>query len=133
MGGGNTAAWYRSKVTYSRADEPQVIGTPVLLYFGQDPVDVAPGVPRRELTLDALGSEGPQDADERIFSSYLGHTTGAPDDYMNFSTTNLGFQYGDQKYKYGLYAVPETAGVTGATIVDGKTFTIVNGIIVDIT
>lgn len=133
LGGGNTDTWFRSRVTYARPSEPQVPGTPVLLYFGVDPVDVFPGVPRRELTPDALGTEGPQDADEKIFSSYLGHTTGAPDDFMEFSTTNIGFQYGDEKYSYGLYAVPEAAGVTGSTVVDGKVFTLVNGIIVDIT
>ena len=94
----------------------------MLLYFGQDPVDVSPGVPRRELTLESLGSEGPQEPDEKIFSSYLGHTTGAPDDFMNFSTTTLGFQYDSKKYKYGLYAVPETAGVTSTEIVDGKIY-----------
>ena len=133
LGGGNTAAWYRSKVTYARADEPQVAGTPVLLYFGQDPTNVFPGVPRKELTLQPSGTEGPQDADEKIFSSYLGHTTGAPDGYMDFSTTQVGFQYEAEQFQYGLYAVPEAAGVTSTTIVDGKTFTIVNGIIVDIT
>lgn len=133
LGGGNTAAWYRSKVTYTRPDETLVAGTPLLLYFGTDPVDVFPGVPRKELTFDAGGSEGPRDSDERIFSSYLGHTTGAPDGYMDFSTTQVGFQYGTDKYQYGLYATPEAAGVTTTTIVDGKTFSIVNGIIVDIT
>ena len=134
LGGGNAASWFRSKVTYVRAPEPQTPGTPVLLYFGVDPVDVAPGVPRRELTLDpGVNTEGPQDADEVIFASYLTHSTGQPDDHVNFSTTTVGFQYAGKAFKYGLYAVPETEGVTGTTIVDGKVFTIANGIIVDIT
>ena len=133
LGGGNSATWYRSRVTYSRAADTHTPGTPVLLYFGQDPVDVFPGVPRRELTLDAPGTEGPQDADETVFSSYLSHSTGRPDDFIVFSTTQVGFQYAGQKFQYGLYAVPEAAGVTGTTILDGRTLSIVNGIIVDIT
>ena len=133
LGGGNAASWYRSRVTYIRSPEPQTPGTPVLLYFGQDPVDIAPGVPRREMVYQVSGSEGPQDADELIFSSYFTHSTGQPDDHVNFSTTQIGFQYDGDLFQYGLYAVPEAAGVTATTIVDGTTFTIVNGVIVDIT
>lgn len=133
LGGGNAASWYRSKVTYDRAAETHVPGTPVLLYFGQDPVDIAPGLPRREMTENLVAAEGPKDADEVIFSSYLTHSTGKPDDFVNFSTIEVGFQYDSKPYKYGLYAVPEAAGVTGTTILDGRTLSIVNGIIVDIT
>ena len=133
LGGGNAANWYRSKITYTRAPETHVPGTPVLLYFGQDPVNIAPGVPRREMTENLSAAEGPKEADETIFSSYLTHSTGKPDDFINFSTTTVGFQYAAEQFQYGLYAVPEAAGVTATTIVDGTTFTIVNGVIVDIT
>ena len=133
LGGGNAANWYRSKVTYIRAPEAHVPGTPVLLYFGQDPVDVAPGVPRKQMSLSVSGSEGPQDADEVIFSSYLTHSTGKPDDFMVFSTTNVGFTYDGQNYSYGLYAVPGESGVTTTTTIGTSTFEIVNGIIVSIT
>lgn len=133
LGGGNAASWYRSRVTYSRAPEAHTPGTPVLLYFGQDPVDVFPGVPRRELTLEVPGNEGPQDADETVFASYLSHSTGQPDDHIVFSTTQVGFQYSGQKYQYGLYAVPETAGLSGNIVVDGNIHTYVNGILVSVT
>jgi len=133
LGGGNAANWYRSKVTYIRAPETHVPGTPVLLYFGQDPVDVAPGVPRKQMSLSVGGSEGPQDADEVIFASYLTHSTGKQDDFMVFSTTNVGFTYDSQNYSYGLYAVPGEAGITTTTTIGASTFEIVNGIIVNIT
>ena len=132
LGGGNSATWYRSRVTYSRAPEVHTPGTPVLLYFGADPVDVYPGVPRREMTLESLGTEGPQDADEVIFSSYLGSSTGKPDDYMHFSTVTVGFQYSGTEYSYGLYAVPENVGLSTSVAVSGTTFTIENGLIVGI-
>lgn len=134
LGGGNTASWYRSKVTYARAADVHVPGTPVLLYFGQDPVDIAPGVPRRECTLLTSGgaTEGPQDADEVIFASYFSHSTGQADDYINFSTTQIGFQYAGESFQYGLYAVPTNVGVTTDVTAGAVTFTIENGIIVGV-
>lgn len=134
LGGGNAASWYRSKVTYTRPADTHVPGTPVLLYFGEDPVDVAPGVPRRELTLNTSGTntEGPQDADEQIMSSNLGHSTGKPDNFIVFSTTTIGFQYSGEKYKYGLYAVPANTGLTTSVEAGGITFTIQNGLVVGI-
>ena len=132
LGGGNSASWYRSRVTYTRTPDPQVPGTPVLLYFGQDP-GLFVGVPRRELTLDGASTEGPQDADEVIFSSYLTHSTGQPDDHIVFSTTNVGFQYAGDQFNYGLYAVPETSGITTDWVSGSSVLQIRNGIIVDIT
>ena len=133
LGGGNSASWYRSRVTYTRAPEAHIPGTPVLLHFGPDPVDVYPGVPRREMTEEALSTEGPRDADEAIFASYLGSSTGKADGYMNFSSATVGFQYSGTEYSYGLYAVPENVGLTTSAVVSGTTFTIENGLIVGIT
>lgn len=133
LGGGNSASWYRSRVTYTRSADAHVPGTPVLLYFGQDPVDIFVGVPRRELTLDGGGTEGPQDADEVIFSSYLTHSTGQPDNHVVFSTTNVGFQYAGDQFKYGLYAVPDESGITTSATVGSTVFEIKNGIIVGLT
>ena len=132
IGGGNAASWYRSRVTYIRPADTQVPGTPVLLYFGADPVDVFPGVPRREMVLDELGTEGPQNADEVIFSSYLTHSTGQPDDHVVFSTTQVGFQYAGDKFQYGLYAVPESSGITTDRTVGSSVLQIRNGIITGI-
>ena len=132
LGGGNSASWYRSRVTYTRSADAHVPGTPVLLYFGQDP-GVFVGVPRRELTLDGASTEGPQDADEVIFSSYLTHSTGQSDDHIVFSTTNVGFQYAGDQFSYGLYAVPETSGITTDWVSGSSVLQIRNGIIVDIT
>lgn len=132
LGGGNSASWYRSKVTYNSLPQAHVPGTPVLLYFGVDPVDVYPGVPRAELTEDALNTEGPRDADEAIFASYLGSSTGKPDGFMNFSSATVGFQYSGTPYSYGLYAVPENVGLTTSADISGTTFTIENGLIVGI-
>ena len=132
LGGGNAANWYRSKVTYKRAADTHVPGTPVLLYFGEDPVDIAPGIPRREMTIDPGGTEGPQDADEVIFSSYFQHSTGKPDNFVVFSTTQIGFTYSGDNYQYGLYAVPGDSGVTEEVVAGGVTFTIQNGLIVGI-
>ena len=132
LGGGNAASWYRSKVTYARAKDVQSVGTPVLLHFGPDPVDVYPGVPRRELTIEPVNTEGPQDADEAIFASYLASSTGKPDGDLHFSSATVGFQYSGTPYSYGLYAVPENVGLTTSAVVSGVTFTIENGLIVGI-
>ena len=132
LGGGNSASWYRSRVTYTRAAEAHVPGTPVLLHFGPDPVDIYPGVPRAELTEEPLSTEGPRDADEIIFASYLGSSTGKADGYMNFSSATVGFQYSGVAYSYGLYAVPENVGLSTSVAVSGTTFTIENGLIVGI-
>lgn len=132
LGGGNSASWYRSRVTYSRTADTHVAGTPVLLYFGEDPVDIFPGVPRKEMTLDSLSTEGPQDSDELIFSSYLSHSTGEADNFIVFSTTQVGFQYEGIKYQYGLYAVPGNTGITTNHTVGSQVFQIENGIIVGI-
>ena len=132
LGGGNAASWYRSKVTYARAKDVQSVGTPVLLHFGPDPVDVYPGVPRRELLLEGVNTEGPQDADEAIFASYLASSTGKPGGDLHFSSVTVGFQYSGVAYSYGLYAVPENVGLTTSAVVSGVTFTIENGLIVGI-
>jgi hypothetical protein len=132
LGGGNSASWYRSRVTYTRAPEAHVPGTPVLLHFGPDPVDIYPGVPRAELTEEPLTTEGPRDADEVIFASYLASSTGKADGFMNFSSATVGFQYSGVSYSYGLYAVPENVGLSTSVAVSGTTFTIENGLIVGI-
>ena len=130
---GNEETWYRSRVTYTRTAEVHVPGTPVLLYFGVDPVDVYPGVPRRELTLDALNTAGPQEADEFIYSTYLSSSTGAADGDYDFSSAGFGVRYEGKNYNYTLYAVPEETGLTSTEVIDGRTFEIVNGQIVSIT
>lgn len=128
-GGGNAASWYRSRVTYSRAPEAQVVGEPVLLYFGANP-SVYPGVPRKEMT--KTSSQGPEGADEAVFSSYLASSTGLADNHLVFSTTNVGFNYAGKNYNYGLYAVPDTAaGInTSFTAANGTTFEIKDGLII---
>jgi hypothetical protein len=131
---GNEETWYRSKVTYSRAPEAHTPGTPVLLYFGVDPTDVFPGVPRREMTLDLLNTAGPQDADEFIYSSYLNTSTGLPDGDVEFSTVGVGFRYSGKNFGYSLYAVPEDTGLTEIrTLTGGELIEIVNGQIISIT
>ena len=60
------------------------------------------------MTINPTGTEGPQDADEVIFASYFTHSTGKPDDFINFSTTQIGFQYAGEPFQYGLYAVPSS-------------------------
>ena len=132
LGGGNAASWYRSRVTYVAPNETHVAGTPVLLYFGVDPVDVSPGVPRVQMTLNELGSEGPQGPDEQVFSSYLSHSTGLADEALKFSTTTVGFQYAGEQFKYGLYAVPDTAGITTDRTIGTTVLEIRNGIITGI-
>jgi len=129
---GNEETWYRSRITYSRAPEAHVPGTPVLLYFGVDPTDVFPGVPRRELTLDALGTAGPQDADEFIYSTYLATSTGLPDGEVDFSCPGFGVRYDGKNYNYTLYAVPEETGLTQSLVLDGQTLEIVNGQIISV-
>ena len=130
---GNEETWYRSRVTYSRADDVHTPGTPVLLYFGVDPVDVYPGVPRREMTIDAFSTAGPQDADEFIYASYLGSSTGLAVGTMDFSTVGVGFRYSGKNYNYTLYAVPEETGLTEIrTINGGEIIEVVNGQIISI-
>ena len=80
-----------------------------------------------------VSTEGPQDADEVIFSSYLTHSTGQPDNHVVFSTTNVGFQYAGDQFKYGLYAVPDESGITTSATVGSTVFEIKNGIIVGLT
>lgn len=131
---GNEETWYRSKVTYARTPDVQSVGTPVLLYFGVDPTDVFPGVPRREMTLDPLNTAGPQGPDEFIYSSYVSTSTGLVDGDLDFSTVNVGFKYSGKNFGYSLYAVPEDTGLTELrTINGGEILEIVNGQIVSIT
>lgn len=105
LGLGNAETWYRSRLTYTRPNETHVVGTPVLLYFGENPTDVYPGVPRREMTL--TDQQGPGDADEFIYSSFLASSTSLTAGQLDFSTIGVGFRYSGTNYSYGLYAVPE--------------------------
>ena len=107
LGLGNAATWYRSRVTYTRSPETQVVGTPVLLYIGEDPTDVYPGVPRRELTLNGANTEGPQDADEFVYSFFVSTSSGLSDGDVEFSSIGVGVRYLGTNYSYGLYAVPD--------------------------
>lgn len=107
LGLGNAATWYRSRVTYTRSSETQVVGTPVLLYIGEDPTDVYPGVPRRELTLNGANTEGPQDADEFVYSFFVSTSSGLSDGDVEFSSIGVGVRYLGTNYSYGLYAVPD--------------------------
>ena len=83
------------------------------------------------MTLDGT-EQGPQEADEIVFSSYLGQSTGKPDNFLVFSTTNVGFRYSGSNYNYGLYAVPDTAAGINTSFVaaNGTTFDIRDGLIV---
>lgn len=126
----NAAAWYRSRVTYSKGPDTHVIGEPKLLYFGTNP-NVFPGVPRVQLEKE-FTTEGPEGPEEQIFSSYLATSTGLNDDDAMFSTTNVGFQYYGKRYNYSLYAVPDgSAGLTTSFVAaNGTTFEIRDGMII---
>ena len=106
LGGGNAQSWYRSRITYNLPDETHTPGTPLLLWFGNTEPDVFPGVPRRQMTIDPVSTEGPVDADEVIFSHYVASSTGVFDGAYDFSAGAVGVKMGSQDYKYVLYAVP---------------------------
>ena len=133
LGGGNAASWYRSRVTYSRASEVHTPGTPVLLWFGSQEPTVFQGVPRRQMTLDAFSTQGPQGADEVIFSNYLSTSTGTFDGAYDFSTTGYGVRMGSTDYNYALYAVPFPSSqyqldVTTSLTVDGNEVAVKSGV-----
>ena len=126
----NAAAWYRSRVTYSKGPDTHVVGEPKLLYFGTNP-NVFPGVPRVRLEKEET-TQGPEGSEEQIFSSYVATSTGLNDDDAMFSTSNVGFQYSGKRYNYSLYAVPDgSAGLTTSfTAASGETFEIRDGLVI---
>ena len=134
---GNAASWYRSRVTYVAPNQTHTPGTPVLLWFGSEEPTVFPAVPRVEMTVDGLSTEGPQAADEDIMSFVLGSNSAADTGDYKFSTANVGAKVSDYTRQLSLYATnaaPEArgTGITTSFTVDGVTLGIVNGVIASV-
>lgn len=90
--GNDAASWYRSRMTYyTPAALTGNTDTQVLLYWGDDPTDVAPELPRVELTLDAATSSGPQADTENILFAALSTSSGVSLGTYEFTAKQMGY------------------------------------------
>ena len=88
-GSGDAAAWYKSRVVYVTEHQP-VVGVKYLMYFGQDPKNVHPELPRLTMYAESISTVGQQGENERVFTSVIGSDSGTSPNNCQFICESVG-------------------------------------------
>lgn len=115
-GGQDHASWYRSRKTFATySDHSNKIGSPALLFFGENDPLVHPTLPRIQLAYDPSSSVGPVDPSEEILFGGLSTSTGYPKGTYDFVVEQLGYNNNRYRTDYLLTSneAPEEPPVAG--------------------
>ena len=107
--GQDAGTFYRSRITYNTNNVLDAyVGQPVLLYWGEDP-DVYTNIPHVEMTKEEFSSVGPQAPSEEVSTGTLSTSSNSTVGLYEFTVSNLGYLYGDERIDHILVAVTEAA------------------------
>lgn len=107
--GQDAGTFFRSRITYNTNNVLDAyVGEPVLLYWGEDP-DVYTNFPHVEMTKEAFSSVGPQAPSEEVSTGTLSTSSNSTVGLYEFTISNLGYLYGDERIDHILVAVTEAA------------------------
>ena len=107
--GQDAGTFYRSRITYNTNNVLDAyVGQPVLLYWGEDP-DVYTNFPHVEMTKEEFSSVGPQAPSEEVATGTLSTSSNSTVGLYEFTVSNLGYIYGDERIDHILVAVTEAA------------------------
>ena len=99
---GQDVSWYRSRLNYLTLGAfTGYVGQRVLVYWGEEPT-FFPDMPRIEVTLDPLSSNGLQEDDEEVFLGGLTTSTNYPSGSYSFTVGAFGFKNNDVLAKFPL-------------------------------
>lgn len=101
-GVGDAAGWYHSRRTWviSAADAATISnGDTVLIYKGDDPADVEPGIPHLALEIDPISSNGDDDPAQQILLLALSSDSGAPAAQVEIACPEFGTYVGGDNQK----------------------------------
>ena len=92
---GQDVSWYRSRLNFLTLGAfTGYVGQRVLVYWGEEPT-FFPAMPRIEMTLDTLSSNGLQESDEEIFLGGLTTSTNYPSGSYSFTIGGFGYKNND--------------------------------------
>ena len=107
--GQDAGTFFRSRITYNTNNVLDAyVGQPVLLYWGEDP-DVYTNFPHVEMTKETFSSVGPQAPNEEVATGTLSTSSNSTVGLYEFTVSNLGYLYGDERIDHILVAVTEAA------------------------
>jgi hypothetical protein len=92
-GTGDGQAWYKSKFVYENSETPINTGEKVLLYFGEDDVNIEPGIRHINMPLNSGKSDGPRNQFEQLMFVTIQTASGENTGAYNFEFSKFGINW----------------------------------------